>query len=153
MTCSSPLCPLSNATSLIQIGFSKKTLCTISRSDLIIDYFSRANLYEVPRVTVSTSDSKKYINRNYSPSSFCIFLRNFNPMLRKKVMTLFPRSPVLSVIQESAKRPTSADYISENIMLKALKFGPKVQRQFFSNGFFLRLLKRHRKKVIAKIPR
>ena len=107
----------------------------------------------MPRVTVSTFDSEKYINENYSPSSFCTFLRNFNPMLRKKVMTIFPRSPILSVIQESAKRPTSSDHISENIPRNALKFGPKVQRQFFSNGFFLRLLKRHRKKFIAKMSR
>ena len=57
----SPLCPLSNATSLIQIGFSKKMLCTISQDDLIIDLSRRANLYEVPCVTVSTFGSKKYI--------------------------------------------------------------------------------------------
>ena len=94
----------------------------------------------------------KMHTRNYSPSSFYTFLRNFNPMLKKKVMTIFPRSPVLSVIQESAKRPTSSDHISENTR-KALKFGPKVPRDFFSNGFFLQLLKRHRKKVIARMPR
>ena len=151
--CSSLLCPLSNATTLIPIGFSKKALCTISRSDLIVDWFSTTNLYEVPRVTVSTFDSKKYIQENYSPSSFCTFLRNFNPMLRKKVMTIFPRSPVWNVIQESPKRPTSSDHISDNIARKALKFGPEIQRDFFSNGCFLRILKRHRKKVIAKMPR
>ena len=78
----------------------------------------------------------KISRRNYSPSSFCTFLRNFNPMLRKKVMTIFPRSPVWNVIQESAKRPTSSDHISTNIVRKALKFGPEVQRDFFSNGFF-----------------
>ena len=59
-TCSSPLCPISNATSQIQIGFSKKELCTISHSDLIIDKFSRSNLYDVPRVVVSTFGSEKY---------------------------------------------------------------------------------------------
>ena len=42
--------------------------------------------------------------RNYSPSSFYTFLRNFNPMLRAKVMTIFPRSPVWNVIQESTKK-------------------------------------------------
>ena len=50
----SPLCPLSNATSVIQIGFSKEELCEISHSDLIIDQFSRANLYDVPCVPVLT---------------------------------------------------------------------------------------------------
>ena len=73
---------------------------------------------------------------NYSPSYFCTFLRNFNLIPREKVMTIFPRSPVWNVIQESAKRPTSSDHISENIARKDLKFGPKVQRKFFSNGFF-----------------
>ena len=107
----------------------------------------------MPRVTISTFDSERYIKENYTPSSFCTVLQNFNPMLKKKVMTIFPRSPVLSVIQESAKRPTSSDHISENIVRKALQFGPTVQRDFFSNGFFFRLWKRHRKKVIAKISR
>ena len=68
-------------------------------------------------------------------------------------MTIFPRSPVWNVIQKSAKRPTSSDHNAENIAQKALKFGPKVQRDVFSNGFFFYLLKRHRKKVIAKMPR
>ena len=54
MTYSSPLCPLSNATSRIQIGFSKEELYQISHSDLIIDYFNRENLYDMPRVPVST---------------------------------------------------------------------------------------------------
>jgi len=67
-------------------------------------------------------------------------------------MMIFPRSHVLNVIQESAKRPASSDHISVNIMQKAMKFGSKVQHDFFSNGLLLRLLKRHRKKVIAKIP-
>ena len=66
-------------------------------------------------------------------------------MLREKVMTIFPRSPVLNVIQESAKIPTSSDHISENIMKNALKFGTKVQHNFFSNGFFFQLLKCRRK--------
>jgi len=40
----SPLCPLSNATSRIKIGFTKKELCPISQDDLIIYLFSRENL-------------------------------------------------------------------------------------------------------------
>jgi len=91
--------------------------------------------------------------RNYNPSSFYIFLRNFNLIPREKVMTIFPRSPVWNVIQESAKRPTSSDHISANIAQKTLKFGPEVQHDFFSNGFFLKLLKHRRKNVIVKIPR
>jgi len=91
--------------------------------------------------------------RNYSPSSFCTFLWNFNPIPTENVMMIFPRSPVWNVIQESAKRPTSSNHNSTKIAWKALKFGPTVQRDVFSNGFFLRLLKHHRKKFIAKMPR
>ena len=61
MICSNPLRHLSNATRLIQIGFSKKELCTISQDDLIIDLSRRANLYEVLCVTVSTFGTEKYI--------------------------------------------------------------------------------------------
>ena len=61
MNYSSPLCPLSNATSLIQIGFSKKELFTISQDDLIIDLSRRVKLYEVPRVQFSIFGSEKDI--------------------------------------------------------------------------------------------
>ena len=52
-------------------------------------------------------------------------------------MTIFPRSLVWNVIQESAKKPTSSNHISTNIAREALKFGPEVQHDVFSNGFFL----------------
>ena len=51
-SCSSHMSPLSNIARLIKIGFSKEELCPISHDDLIIDSFSRANLYKVPHVTV-----------------------------------------------------------------------------------------------------
>ena len=88
--------------------------------------------------------------RNYNPSSFCTFLRNFNPISRENVMKIFPRSPVLNVIQESSKRPTSSEHISTNITRKDLKFEPKVQCDFFSNGFFLQLLKCPNKKSYSE---
>ena len=80
MIYSSPLFPLSNATSLIQIGFSKKELCTISQDYLIIDFSRRAKLYEVPRVTVSTYGSEKCIQettvRPLSVPSYEISIRS-----------------------------------------------------------------------------
>ena len=75
------------------------------------------------------------ISKNYSPSSFCNFLRNFNLMPRANVMMIFPRSHVWNLIRGSAKTLTSSDYISENIPSQDLKFGPKVQREIVSNGF------------------
>ena len=50
--CSSPLKLLSNATGLTWFGFYKTNLCPIYHNDLILDWFSRANLYDLPRVTV-----------------------------------------------------------------------------------------------------
>jgi len=47
-------------------------------------------------------------------------------MLKRKFMTIFPKSLVWNVIKESAKRPTSSDHISANIGQKALKFGLEV---------------------------
>ena len=52
------LSPLSNPTSLIKIGFSKEELCQISHGDLIIKIFNRENLYDMPRVTISTLGSE-----------------------------------------------------------------------------------------------
>ena len=53
-SCVIPLSPISNPMGLINIGLFKKGLCPVSHDDLIIDWFSRANLYDVTRVTVST---------------------------------------------------------------------------------------------------
>jgi len=67
-------------------------------------------------------------------------------------MTIFPRSPVWNVIQESTTRPTYSEHIYTNIVEKALKLGTWVQCDFVSNWFFS-LLKHLKKKVIVKMPR
>ena len=51
---SSPLSPLSNATSLTQFWFFKGELYPISHNSLIMDCFSRAHLYGVPHGTISS---------------------------------------------------------------------------------------------------
>jgi len=71
-------------------------------------------------------------------------------MLREKVMTIFPRSPVWNVIQESAKRPNSSDHISAIIAQKALKFGSEVQHNFFLNGFFFATSEMSQKKCYSE---
>ena len=65
--CSSILSLLSNAMVLTQFGFFKRELYPISHNALIMDCFSRANLYGVPRVTVSSFSSE--IDR--SQTKFC----------------------------------------------------------------------------------
>ena len=55
---SSPLSLLSNATGLTQFGFFKGELYPISHTALIMDCFSRAHLYGMPRVIISSFASK-----------------------------------------------------------------------------------------------
>ena len=68
-SCSSLLSHLSNAIGLTQFGFLKRELYPISHNSLIMDCFSRAHLYGVPRVTVfsfvSKIDREKIKNMNY----------------------------------------------------------------------------------------
>ena len=53
-----PLNYISNSIGLTWFGFSKTKLCPISHNDLIMDWFSRANLYDVPCITISSFDSE-----------------------------------------------------------------------------------------------
>jgi len=129
-SCGNPLSNLSNPTSLIKIGFSKEELCQISHDNLSIDRFSRVNLYNMSQVTIWTLGSENDTLKNYCPSSFCNFWRQFNEMLRAKFMTIFQRSHVWNVIWVSAKTLTSSDYISDNIVRKSLKFNPKDEWDF-----------------------
>ena len=54
----SPYSPLSNPIGIIRIGFFKKYLVPMSHDDLIIDWFSTANVYEFPHVTIVTFGPK-----------------------------------------------------------------------------------------------
>ena len=49
---------LSNSTGLTQFGFFKRELCPISHNALIMDCFSRAHLYGMQRVAVSSFGSE-----------------------------------------------------------------------------------------------
>ena len=53
-----PLNSLSNATGHTWFGFLKTKLCPISYDDLIMDWFSRVNLYDLPCVTISSLGSE-----------------------------------------------------------------------------------------------
>ena len=56
--CSNPLKLLSNSIGLIWFGFFQAKLCLISHNDPILDWFSRDNLYDFPRVTISSFGSE-----------------------------------------------------------------------------------------------
>ena len=79
---------------------------------------------------------KIYI-RNYCPFSFCNFWRNFNMMLKTKVMMISPMLAVWNVIRESEKALTSSNHISANIEIQALKFDPKFWMISSQMGFFV----------------
>ena len=74
-------------------------------------------------------------------------------MLKTKVMTIFPKSPVWNVIRESAKTLTSSDHIYANIARQALNLDPKFKMISVQMGFFFVASETSQKKVIAKIPR
>ena len=69
----SPLNYLSNSTGLTWFGFSKTKLCPISHNHLIMDWFSRANLYDLPRVTVSSFVSEI----DSQETTVCVLATNF----------------------------------------------------------------------------
>ena len=95
----------------------------------------------------------KEIYKKLRPVLFLYIFTKFQSYAHRESYDDFPQVTCFECNSGVCKRPTSSDHISANVMQKALKFGRKVQHDFFSNGFFLRLLKRHRKKFIAKIPR
>ena len=64
---------LSNATCLTWFGFSKAKLCPISHNDLIMDWFSTTNLYDLPRVTVLSFGSKI----DSQETTVCVLATNF----------------------------------------------------------------------------
>ena len=70
---SSPLNSILNAIGLTWFWFSKTKLCPISHNDLIMDWFSIANLYDLPRVTVPSFVSEMDIQE----TKFCVLVTNF----------------------------------------------------------------------------
>ena len=68
-----PLSHLSNAIVLTQFGFSKRELYPISHNALIMECFSRAHLYGMPRVTVSSFGSEINIEK----TKFCVLFVTF----------------------------------------------------------------------------
>ena len=58
ISCIIPIIPLSNAMGQTLFGFFKAKLCPISHNDLIMDWFSRTNFYDMPRVTISSFGSE-----------------------------------------------------------------------------------------------
>ena len=55
--------------------------------------------------------------------------------MERKIMTIFPRSPIWNVIRESTKTLTSLDHIFENIANQDMKFFHAVHHDFGSNVF------------------
>ena len=129
------MCPLSNASSLIKIGFSKKELCQISQYDLIIYVFSIENLYEVQRVAISTFRPVNNTEKSTIHSLFCNFLQDFNLILRGCYEN-FPKVTYLGCNSGSYKNPKClGSYIRKYIVQQDLKFGSELQQEFISNGF------------------
>ena len=92
---SSPLNLLSNLTGLTRFRFFMTKLCLISHNDLIMDYFRRANLYDMPRVIVSSFGSEI----DTKETKVHVLVENFYIIVircseKKRVMMIFPWSPL-----------------------------------------------------------
>ena len=64
---------------MTQFGFFKRDLCPISHNALIMDCFSKANLYDIPHITISSFgyeiDRKKTIDCAISAKFYGIPIR------------------------------------------------------------------------------
>jgi len=84
---------LSNSMSRTKIRFFNIKLCQIPHNDLVMEWFSRSNLYEIPHVMFQPS-ALNLIQDIPQSCTFSHFLWNLNLILQKKVMKIFPRSLV-----------------------------------------------------------
>jgi len=151
-SCGSPLSPLSNPRSLIKIGFSKEDLCQISHDDLIIEWFSRANLYEVPRVTISTwgpkTDTKKTIGR-----PICINFYEISIWCLERKLWWFSQDHLLGCNSGACKNPKCLGPYLWKYSETRSKIWDRASSQFRFKWVSFSLLKICREKFIAKIPR
>ena len=120
-SCSIPLSLISNATGLTWFGYFKTKLCRISHNDLIMDWFSRAKLYSMPRVTFSSFSSEI----DTWETKVCLHVVTFYRIpirCLERVMMIFPSSPLWDEIREPKKNLNSTDHISENSVNQDLKY-------------------------------
>ena len=112
---------LSNATGLTWFGFSKAKLCPISHNDLIMDWFSRVNLYDLPRVMFSCFGSEI----DSQETTVRVLATNFyGTQIRCSERELWDE------IQEPEKTLPSTDHIFENIAKQDLKFFVEFPQDF-----------------------
>jgi len=123
--CGSPFSPLSKPTGLINIWFCKKELCPISHDDLIIDWFSRANLYEMPHATITTFGPE---NSTQKTKVYYISMNIYKILIQCLERNLwgFPNITCLTWNSWAWKNLTSFYHISNNIAKEDLKFGHEV---------------------------
>ena len=121
-----PLKPFSNAIGLTWFGFFKAKLCPISHDDLIMDWFSRANLYNLPRIIGSSFGSEIDIKK----TTVCVLMETFYRIpircSERESYDDFPKVTYFRWNSGACKNLASTDHISENIANQDLKFLHKV---------------------------
>ena len=144
---------LLNAIGLTWFGFSKTKLCPISHNDLIMDWFSRANLYDLPRVTVSSFTSKI----DSQETIVHLLATNFHgtPIRRsERDLLKFSHDHLFEMKFRSLKKHYIPQIISPKIFWnKIWNFLKIFLRISDSHPKIFSFLKLRRKKVIAQMPR
>jgi len=84
-SCGIPKSLLSNPTNQTKIRFFKKKLCQISHNALTMDWFSRAKLYRMPQVTVSTFVPQIATRKTTICAFSATFYRIQNRCLKRKL--------------------------------------------------------------------
>ena len=96
-----------------------------------MDWSSRANLYDMPCVTISSFGSKIDTYETTVRVLAANFYRTpIQCLERERVMTIFPWSPLSDEIREPGKTLTSTNHISENIANHDLKFLHEILEDF-----------------------
>ena len=126
----SPLNPLSNAIGLTWFGFFKENLCPISHNDLIMDWFSRENLYDLPCVIIFSFGSKIYRKETTVHVLPTTFYRIPIWFSERESYEDFPTITSLDEIQEPEKDLTYIDHIFENVANQVLKFFDAIPQDF-----------------------
>ena len=110
---------ISNATGLTWFGFSKTKLFPTSHNDLIMDWFSRANLYDLPHVIFSSFSSE--IDRK--ETKFHVLVTNFygTPIqCPKRELLNFSHDHLFEMKFKSLKKHYLPQIISPKILRKKL---------------------------------
>ena len=111
-----PLSLLSNAICLTQFGFFKRELCPISHYALIMDCFSRAHLYGVPRV-IFLHSVLKFIEKKLQSLRYLPLFTKFQSHTHRESYNDFPKVTSLRWISRARKNTEFSQKLPQDLSL------------------------------------